>query len=75
MLEAILAAEDGLVVTYSGYDPQTGAEQPAAAPIDELMMVVQSSFTVPTDCAWTIHFNRLVLDSLRSTGRCLMTHE
>ena len=49
MLEAILAAEDGLVVTYSGYDPQTGAEQPAAAPIDELMMVVQSSFTVPTD--------------------------
>lgn len=47
MLEAMLAAREAFVVTYSGFEAQTGAEQPASAPIDEWMTVVEEAFVCP----------------------------
>jgi exodeoxyribonuclease V gamma subunit len=43
MLEALLAARDALVVTYTGHNPHTGEEAAPAAPIDELLEVIASS--------------------------------
>ncbi|WP_420121607.1 exodeoxyribonuclease V subunit gamma [Nakamurella sp.] len=40
MLDAILAATDKLVVTYSGADERTGARRPPAVPLGELLDAV-----------------------------------
>ena len=37
LLDAIMAAEDHLLVIYAGADPRTGAERPPAVPIGELL--------------------------------------
>ncbi|GAB3768325.1 exodeoxyribonuclease V subunit gamma [Microlunatus parietis] len=37
LLDAILSAEERLVVIYSGADPRTGADKPPAVPIGELL--------------------------------------
>ncbi|MDP6947213.1 MAG: exodeoxyribonuclease V subunit gamma, partial [Myxococcota bacterium] len=40
MLEALLAARDALVVTYTARDPQTGEVRAPASPVDELLEVI-----------------------------------
>ncbi len=37
LLDAVLAAEDRLLVVYAGRDPRTGADTPPAVPIGELL--------------------------------------
>ena len=37
LLDAVMAAEDRLVVIYAGADPRTGAGRPPAVPIGELL--------------------------------------
>jgi exodeoxyribonuclease V gamma subunit len=37
LLDAVLAAEERLVVVYGGADPRTGADRPPAVPIGELL--------------------------------------
>ena len=44
ILEALLAARDAMVIIYSGHDSQTGALTPPAAPVDELLDVLEESF-------------------------------
>ncbi len=39
LLDALLAAEDRLIITYSGRDERTNAEQPPAVPVGELLDV------------------------------------
>lgn len=43
LLEAILAAQDRLLVLYTGADPITGAERPPAVPLAELLDVLSIS--------------------------------
>jgi exodeoxyribonuclease V gamma subunit len=43
LLDAITAAEDRLVVVYSGADPRTGAARPPAVPIGELLDVLEQT--------------------------------
>jgi exodeoxyribonuclease V gamma subunit len=47
MLEALLAARDALIVTYTGHNPQTGEDTAPAAPIDELLEVISRSTELP----------------------------
>src|SRR5581483_1128695 len=49
LLDALLAAEDHLVVTYSGRDERTNAERPPAVPIGELLDVVDRTVRLPDD--------------------------
>ena len=37
MLDAIMAAQDHLLIVYAGLDPRTGAQRPPAVPIGELL--------------------------------------
>ncbi len=37
LLDALVAAEEHLVLTYAGADPRTGAERPPAVPLGELL--------------------------------------
>ena len=47
LLEALLAAREHLVITYTGHDVRTNKEQTPAAPVDELLDVVDLSFPAP----------------------------
>ena len=49
LLDALLAAEDHLVITYSGRDERTNAERPPAVPIGELLDVVDRTVRLPDD--------------------------
>jgi exodeoxyribonuclease V gamma subunit len=49
-LDAILAAQDRLVVVYTGADERTGAERPPAVPLGELLDVLDRTARVPTGC-------------------------
>lgn len=42
-LDAICAAQDHLVITYSGADPRTGAEVPPCVPLGELLDTLDAS--------------------------------
>ena len=44
MLEALLAAQDAVIIIYNGHDSQTGKGKPPAAPVDELLEVLDESF-------------------------------
>ncbi len=59
LLDALLAAEDTLVITYSGRDERTNAVRPPAVPVGELLDVVDrtvaSSGTRPRDQVVTEH--------------------
>jgi len=45
LLDAVMAAQDHLIITYSGRDQRTNAERPPAVPIAELLDVIDRSFT------------------------------
>ncbi len=45
-LDAILAAQERLVLLYSGHDERTGAERPPAVPLGELLDVLDRTATV-----------------------------
>jgi exodeoxyribonuclease V gamma subunit len=47
-LDAILAAEERLVVLYTGADERTGAERPPAVPLGELLDVLDRTARTPT---------------------------
>nr|WP_279671469.1 exodeoxyribonuclease V subunit gamma [Flexivirga meconopsidis] len=51
LLDAVLAAQDHLVVTYSGAGEHTGAPKPPAAPLGELIDAVRATATFPADRA------------------------
>jgi exodeoxyribonuclease V gamma subunit len=46
-LEALLAARDHLVITYAGRCQRTNQELPAAVPVEELLDIVDESFSTP----------------------------
>ena len=46
-LDAILAAEQTLVITYSGADPHTGVRRPPAVPVGELLDAVDRTASAP----------------------------
>ena len=47
LLDAVLAARDHLVVTYSGRDERSNLPRPPAVPVGELLDVVDHTVTVP----------------------------
>ncbi len=49
LLDALLAAESHLVITYSGRDERTNAERPPAVPVGELLDVVDRTVCLPDD--------------------------
>ncbi len=46
LLDAVLAATDALVVTYTGRDERTNEPRPPAVPIGELLDVIEATVTV-----------------------------
>jgi exodeoxyribonuclease V gamma subunit len=46
-LDAICAAQEHLVITYTGADPRSGAEVPPCVPLGELLDAVDASATAP----------------------------
>ena len=48
LLDALLAAQDHLVVTYSGRDERTNLRRPPAVPVGELLDVVERTVRTPT---------------------------
>ena len=51
LLDAVLAATDHLVITFSGRDERTNRERPPAVPIAELLDVVDRTVRVDDDAA------------------------
>jgi exodeoxyribonuclease V gamma subunit len=49
LLDALLAAQDAVIVTYSGHDERTNAELPPAVPIGELLDAVDATAFLPDD--------------------------
>lgn len=47
LLDALLAATDSLVITYTGRDERTNEPRPPAVPVDELLDVVDRTVTAP----------------------------
>jgi exodeoxyribonuclease V gamma subunit len=47
LLDAVLAAGDHLVLTYTGHDPRTNEVQQPAVPVSELLDVLDASLAVP----------------------------
>ncbi|YAL83145.1 exodeoxyribonuclease V subunit gamma [Dermacoccaceae bacterium W4C1] len=47
LLDAVLAAGDHLVLTYSGADEHTGAPKPPAVPLGELIDAAEATATLP----------------------------
>jgi len=47
LLDALMAAGDRLVVTYTGNDERTNAERPPAVPIGELLDVIDATVRLP----------------------------
>ena len=41
LLDAVMAASDCLIITYTGRDERTNAERPPAVPVGELLDVVE----------------------------------
>ncbi|HET9125808.1 MAG TPA: exodeoxyribonuclease V subunit gamma [Solirubrobacteraceae bacterium] len=51
LLDAMLAATDRLIVTYSGNDERTNSERPPAVPVGELLDAVDATVRCPGDPA------------------------
>src|SRR5687768_1115055 len=49
LLDALLAAQSNLIITYSGRDERTNAERPPAVPVGELLDVVDRTVQLPGD--------------------------
>ncbi len=50
MLDAILAATDKLVITYTGADERTGLRRPPAVPVGELLDTLDETAATTTGC-------------------------
>jgi exodeoxyribonuclease V gamma subunit len=46
-LDAVCAAQEHLIITYTGADPRTGAEVPPCVPLGELLDTVAATATAP----------------------------
>jgi exodeoxyribonuclease V gamma subunit len=53
LLDALLAARDRLIITYSGHDERTNAGRPPAVPVGELLDVIER--TAPGKDITTVH--------------------
>src|SRR6202044_3579531 len=51
LLDALLAAQEALIVTYSGNDERTNAPLPPAVPVGELLDVIDATARVPDGSA------------------------
>ncbi len=49
LLDAIMAAQEHLVIIYGGADPRTGSERPPAVPIGELLDALDATVVSPDD--------------------------
>ncbi|MDO9410098.1 exodeoxyribonuclease V subunit gamma [Patulibacter sp.] len=49
LLDALMAAGDRLIVTYTGADERTNARRPPAVPVGELLDVIDQTVRVPSD--------------------------
>jgi exodeoxyribonuclease V gamma subunit len=49
LLDALMAAEEALVITYSGNDERTNAPRPPAVPVGELLDAVDATVRCPDD--------------------------
>jgi len=49
LLDAIMAAQEKLVITYTGANEHTGAERPPAVPLGEILDAVHRTATFPPD--------------------------
>ena len=47
LLDAVMAAGDRLVITYSGADPRTNEDRPPAVPLAELLDALDATATLP----------------------------
>ena len=47
LLDAVLAAEDRLILTYTGNDERTNAPRPPAVPVGELLDVIDATAAPP----------------------------
>jgi len=55
LLDALVAAEERLIVLYTGADPVGGAERPPAVPVGELLDTVEGMTAVSRDALVTRH--------------------
>ena len=49
LLDALVAAEERLIVLYTGADPVGGAERPPAVPVGELLDTVEAMTAASRD--------------------------
>ncbi|TDE98903.1 exodeoxyribonuclease V subunit gamma [Occultella glacieicola] len=49
LLDAVMAAEKALIITYTGADEHTGAERPPAVPLGELLDALHGTATRPEE--------------------------
>ncbi|HWD70245.1 MAG TPA: exodeoxyribonuclease V subunit gamma [Solirubrobacteraceae bacterium] len=49
LLDALLAAEEGLIITYSGNDERTNAPLPPAVPVGELLDAIDATARIAAD--------------------------
>ncbi len=61
-LDALLAARDHLIITYTGHDPRTNEVQQPAVPVSELLDVLDGTFRVGDEPAVTHPRDLLVID-------------
>ena len=59
LLDAVLAAEEQLIVIYGGFDPRTRAERPPAVPIGELLDALDRTVPSGDDRPVRDHLTRL----------------
>ena len=67
LLDALLAAQDHLVVTYSGRDERTNLRRPPAVPVGELLDVVERTVRTPTGPCPRGHRARASAAAVRQT--------
>ncbi len=55
LLDALLAAKDRLLITYSGHDERTNARKPPAVPVGQLLDIVERTTTAGRDSVIVEH--------------------
>jgi exodeoxyribonuclease V gamma subunit len=58
LLDAVLSAQDHLVITYTGADERTNSVRPPAVPVGELLDTLDASFEAPADLEGAIQAPR-----------------
>ena len=61
LLDALLAAQEALIITYSGNDERTNAPLPPAVPVGELLDAIDATARVPDDARPGLARDQLVI--------------